>query len=49
MRGNGTRKTKHLECIDSKRNVWKVRWDFTETENGFSFEEKSFNRKPSIE
>lgn len=49
MRGNGTRKTKHLECIDSKRNVWKVRWDFTATENGFSFEEKSFNRKPSIE
>ena len=49
MRGNGTRKTKHLECIDSKRNVWKVRWDFTETENGFSFEEKPFNRKPSIE
>ena len=49
MRGNGTRKTKHLECIDAKRYVWKVRWDFTETENGFSFEEKSFNRKPSIE
>lgn len=34
-----------IECIDPKRNVWRLRWDFQEN----NFEEIQLNHKPSIE
>lgn len=40
--------TKHIECVDAKRNVWKVRWDFKENDGIYSYEEQTFNRKPSL-
>lgn len=42
--GNAIR-TKHIECIDSKRNIWKIRWDFKDD----SFEEVTLDYKPSLE
>lgn len=50
MRASGTIRTNYLECIDSRRNIWKIRWDFKKEEDGsFSFEEKTLNYKPSLE
>lgn len=50
MRAIGNMKTKYLECVDTQRNIWKVRWDFMRHEDGFfSFEEKSFSHKPNID
>lgn len=46
---SGSKKIKCLECVDSKRNIWKLRWDFKENEDGFSFEEKTLDYKPSLE
>ena len=45
----GNKRIKGLECIDNKRNIWKLRWDFQETEEGVSFEEKTLNYKPSLD
>lgn len=45
----GNKRTKYLECIDDKRNIWKLRWDFKESPEGFSFEEKTLNYKPSLD
>ena len=42
--GNAVR-TKHIECVDSKRNIWKIRWDFKDD----SFEEVTLDYKPSLE
>ena len=41
----GNRLTKHLECVDSARNIWKLRWDFSEG----SFEEVTLSYKPSLD
>ena len=41
----GNRLTKCLECIDSNRNIWKLRWDFSEG----SFEETTLSYKPSLQ
>ena len=38
-------RTKRIECIDSKRNIWKIRWDFKDD----SFEEVTLDYKPSLE
>ena len=35
----------YLECIDSKRGIWKLRWNFQKD----SFEEQTLNHKPSME
>lgn len=42
--GNAVR-TKHIECVDSKRNIWKIRWDFKDDQ----FEEVTLDYKPSLE
>lgn len=42
--GNAVR-TKHIECVDSKRNIWKIRWDYKDD----SFEEVTLDYKPSLE
>lgn len=34
-----------LECIDSRRNVWRLRWNFVDG----GFEEIQLNHKPGIE
>lgn len=44
----GNSRTKHLECVDTIRNVWKLRWDFKEGESGYSFEEQTIKHKPSL-
>jgi hypothetical protein len=36
---------KSLECIDSRRNIWRLRWDILED----SFEEVEFRHKPTEE
>ena len=41
----GNRLTKCLECIDSNRNIWKLRWDFSDG----SFEETTLSYKPSLQ
>ena len=46
--GGGNNKTKRLECVNPIKDVWKVRWDFTENESGASFEEATFSYKPSL-
>lgn len=46
--GGGHQRTKRLECIDEVNNIWKVRWDFIENEQGASFEEAAFSYKPSL-
>lgn len=38
-------RTKRIECVDSKRNIWKIRWDFKDD----SFEEVTLDYKPSLE
>ena len=49
MRVSSTNKlTKRVECIDKQNNIWKVRWDFSEGDNIITFEEKTFNFKPSL-
>ena len=49
MRVSGGNKwTKYLQCVDSIRNIWKIRWDFKETEWGLSFEETSISHKPTL-
>ena len=47
--GGVNKRIKHLECVDDKRNVWKLRWDFQESEDGISFEEKTLPYKPSLD
>lgn len=50
MRVSGSNnRIKYFECIDTKRNIWKLRWDFKETEEGVSFEEKTLHYKPSLD
>lgn len=44
----GNKLTKHIECVDNKRNIWKIRWDFKEVEGVLSFEEQTFNYRPSL-
>ena len=44
----GNKLTKHIECVDNKRNIWKIRWDFKEIEGVLSFEEQTFNYRPSL-
>ena len=39
MRVSSTnRRIKYLECVDSKRNIWKIRWDIKEFEGVYSYE-----------
>lgn len=40
---------KCIECVDTKRNIWNVRWDFQKNSEGiFTFEQRTFKYKPSI-
>ena len=49
MRVSSTnRRIKYLECVDSKRNIWKIRWDIKEFEGVYSYEEHTFKFKPSL-
>lgn len=49
MRVSSTNKlTKCVECIDAQKNIWKVRWNFLEGDGIVTFEEKTFNYKPSF-
>ena len=41
--------TKLIECIDSVRNVWIVRWNVENVDNVYYHEAKRFNYKPSLQ
>lgn len=49
MRTKGTVGVKLIECIDKYRNIYRVRYDITEEEDGISYEEYEFNHKPSLD
>lgn len=48
MRASGNISTKHIQCIDSRKNIWKLRWDFQKNGNECTFEEITLNHKPSL-
>lgn len=41
-------KVKLLECVNSKKELWKVRWNEHKVGNLFKYEERGFNYKPSF-
>lgn len=43
--GGGNKFTKRIECVDPKRDIWKIRWDFDDN----TFQEETFNHKPTIQ
>lgn len=49
MKTKGTVGVKLIECIDKYRNIYRVRYDITEEEDGISYEEYEFNHKPSLD
>lgn len=46
---SGNKDIQLLECINPKKNIWRVRWDVRDTENGVSYMEQEFSYKPDIE
>lgn len=42
---SSNKNVKGLECIDPKRNIWRLRWNFSED----SYEEAEFRHKPDLE
>lgn len=42
---SSNKNVKGLECIDPKRNIWRLRWDFSDN----SYEESEFSHKPDID
>lgn len=44
-----TNKLSLLECIDTKRNKWRVRWDEQKLLDTYIYEERGFNYKPSLQ
>ena len=45
---SGKKHIKNLECVDTLKNIWKLRWDFKEIDSVLSFEESTLNHKPSL-
>jgi hypothetical protein len=48
-RVNSSIKLSLLECIDSKRDKWKVRWDEQKLYDMYTYEEQGFDHKPSLQ
>ena len=49
MKTKGTKNQTVIECINRYRNIYRVRYDITEEEDGISYEEYEFNHKPSLD
>ena len=49
MKTKGTVGVKLIECIDKYKNIYRIRCDITEEEDGISYEEYEFNHKPSLD
>lgn len=47
-KGKGSKETPVMECSNPIRNIWKVRFGFEEDESGVSFNEATFNHKPTL-
>lgn len=41
-------KLKLLECVDTKRNLWRVRWDEQKLFDTYNYEEQEFKYKPAL-
>lgn len=42
-------KLKLLECVDTKRNLWRVRWNEQKLFDTYSYEEQEFKYKPALQ
>src|SRR5574344_1441070 len=47
MKTKGTKNCKLIECIDKYKNIWRIRCDIVEDDEGSTYEEFEFNHKPS--
>lgn len=46
----GSSDVKHIECINPKKDKWKVRWAIKATENGAAeYMEEDFDHKPTVD
>lgn len=47
-KSSGNIGAKHIECINPKKNKWRIRWDFQEKEEGIvEYMEEDFDHKPT--
>lgn len=49
MRIQGSAGVAPIECINPRKNKWRVRWDIQEVDGAVSYEEVEFDHKPTIE
>ncbi len=50
MRKSSGNAAKHIECINPKKNKWRIRWDFQEKDEGIiEYMEEDFDHQPTEE
>lgn len=48
MKTRGTKNCECIACIDKYKNIWRIRCDIVEDDEGSTYEEFEFNHKPSL-
>lgn len=49
MRIQGSAGVAPIECINPRKDKWRVRWDIQQTDEAATYEEAEFDHRPSVE
>lgn len=49
MRIQGSAGVAPIECVNPRKDRWRVRWDIQETDGAATYEEAEFDRRPTLD